>query len=176
MKLLERNPWAGLVFSCVLAIALCSSAAAQEKIKISGKGTYAALQRMSLAFDDVEGRDVFISEWEGVNWSTGEHKFMDGAEVHYVTHGDYIKGNGPFWGYIKMIHNGDTAYSKFKGMAVTTLSPLGKPITTFEGEIEGVRGTGQYEGFQGRLTFKNKMISSAIMTSEWEGWYSIKKN
>lgn len=166
----------GLLFSLVLLFALCTSSMAQEKTKISGKGTFAFTQRPMIEFDDVEGHVIFISTWEGVNWNTGEHKFMDGAEVHFISYGDYIKGNGPFWGYLKMSQNGDTAYSKFKGKTATTLSPQGKPITTMEGEIEFVRGTGQYKGIQGHSTFKNKMISSMIMTSEWEGDYFIKKD
>jgi hypothetical protein len=165
----------GLVFGLALIFGLCSSCMAQETIKVSGKGTYAWTERPTLEFDDVEGHMILISKWEGMNWSTGEHKFMDRAEVSYISYADYIKGSGPFWGYIKMSQNGDVVYSKFKGKSTTVLSPKGKPIMTLEGEIEIVRGTGQYIGIQGHMKFKNQMISSTIMMSEWEGEYSIKK-
>lgn len=165
----------GLLFSLALIFGLCVSSTAQERIKISGKGTYAYTERPTIAFDDVEGHMILISKWEGMNWSTGEHKFMDRAEVSFISYADYIKGNGPFWGYIKMAQNGDVVYSKFKGKATTTLSPKGKPIMTLEGEMELVRGTGQYIGIQGSSKFKNQMISSIIMMSEWEGEYYIKK-
>jgi hypothetical protein len=165
----------GLLFSLALIFGLCASSTAQEMIKISGKGTYAWTERPTLGFDDVEGHMILISKWEGMNWSTGEHKFMDRAEVSFISYADYVKGNGPFWGYIKMSQNGDVVYSKFKGKATTALSPKGKPIMTFEGEIEIVRGTGQYIGIQGKMKFKNQMISSTIQMSEWEGEYYIKK-
>jgi hypothetical protein len=165
----------GLLFSLALIFGLCVSSTAQEMIKFSGKGTYAYTERPTIAFDDVEGHMILISKWEGMNWSTGEHKFMDGAEVSFIVYADYIKGNGPFWGYIKMSQNGDVVYSKLKGKTTTALSPKGKPIMTFEGGIEMVRGTGQYIGIQGSMKFKNRMISSTIMMGEWEGEYYIKK-
>ncbi|MCJ7643218.1 MAG: hypothetical protein MUP28_01925 [Candidatus Aminicenantes bacterium] len=175
MHIFKPKPWMGLLFSLALIFGLCVSSTAQERIKISGKGTYAYTERPTIAFDDVEGHMILISKWEGMNWSTGEHKFMDRAEVSFISCADYIKGNGPFWGYIKMSQNGDVVYSKFKGKATTTLSPKGKPIMTLEGEMELVRGTGQYIGIQGSSKFKNQMISSIIMMSEWEGEYYIKK-
>jgi len=175
MHIFKPKPWMGVLFSLALIFGLCVSSTAQEKIKISGKGTYAYTERPTMAFDDVEGHMILMSKWEGMNWSTGEHKFMDRAVVSFISYADYIKGNGPFWGYIKMSQDGDAIYSKFKGKATTTLSPKGKPIMTFESEIEIVRGTGQYTGIQGSMKSKNQMISSTIQMAEWEGEYSIKK-
>jgi hypothetical protein len=175
MHIFKAKPWMGVLFSLALIFGLCVSSTAQEKIKVSGKGTYAYTERPAITFDDVEGHMILLSKWEGMNWSTGEHKFMDRAEVSFIVYADYIKGSGPFWGYIKMSQNGDVVYSKFKGKATTTLSPKGKPNMTYEGEIEMVRGTGQYIGIQGGMKFKNQMISNAIMMSEWEGEYYIKK-
>jgi hypothetical protein len=165
----------GLLFGFVLIFGLCTSSTAQEKMKISGKGTYAYTERPALTFDDVEGHLILISKWEGMNWSTGENKFMDRAEVSFISYADYIKGSGPFWGYIKMSQNGDVVYSKFKGKSTTTLSPKGKPIMILEAEIEIIRGTGQYLGIQGSMKSKNQMISNTIQMSEWEGEYFIKK-
>ena len=175
MHIFKSKPWMGVLFSLALIFGLCTSSTAQERIKISGKGTYAYTERPTIGFDDVEGHMILLSKWEGMNWSTGEHKFMDRAEASFIVCADYIKGNGPFWGYIKLSQNGDVVYSKLKGKATTTLSPKGKPIMTFEGEIEMVRGTGQYIGIQGSMKFKNQMISSTILMSEWEGEYYIKK-
>ncbi len=148
---------------------------AQDKIKIAGKGTFTYIDRPIFEFDDTEGHAIFISNWEGVNFSKGDNKFMDGADVVFISYGDYIKGNGPFWGYIKMSLNGEVTYSKFEGKTTTKLSPNGKPITTFKGTITFTKGTGQYKGIQGSSTFDNKMISNRIMVTEWEGKYFIKK-
>ncbi len=175
MHVFKPKPWMGLLFSLALILGLCASSPAQEGTKISGKGTYAWTERPTIGFDDVEGHMILLSKWEGMNWSTGEQKFMDRAEVSFIVYADYIKGNGPFWGYIKMSQDGDVVYSKFKGKTTTALSPKGKPIMSFEGEIEMVRGTGQYMGIQGNMKFKNKMISNTIMMGEWEGTYFIKK-
>ncbi len=175
MHIFKPKPWMGVLFGFALIFAFCTSSIAQEKIKISGKGTSACTERPTMGFDDVEGHGILLSKWEGMNWSTGANKFMDRAELSFISYADYIKGSGPFWGYIKMSQNGDVIYSKFKGKSTTTLSPKGKPMMALEGEIEIVRGTGQYAGIQGHMTFKNQMISNTIMMGEWEGEYFIKK-
>lgn len=64
-------------------------------MRISGKGTYASIMRQMVEFDDVEGHAIFVSEWEGRGWETGEHILAGETETHFISYGDYIKGNGP---------------------------------------------------------------------------------
>lgn len=152
-----------------------TSLMAQDKMNFAGQITSTYVDRPVLKFDDTEGHIIFISKWEGVNVSKGDNKFMDGADVSFVTYGDYIKGNGPFWGYAKLSLNEEEVYSKIEGKATTKLSPKGKPITTFKGTLTFTKGTGQFKGIQGTVTYENRMISKRIMVSELEGYYFIKK-
>ena len=112
---------------------------------------------------------------EGINVSTGKKKFMDGAKVVAVEFGDYVEGNGPNLGYGKMTLNGDVVFWKSEGKSITTLSPDGTPITTFEGTYTVIKGAGQYENIQGSGTFKGKLISATKAIYEWEGESFIKK-
>ena len=64
---------------------------------------------------------------------------------------------------------------KAEGKTTTILSPEGKPITTFEGIISFIKGTGKYKNIQGSGTYKGKLVSSVIIVNEWEGEYFIKK-
>ena len=166
----------GLLFGLALIFALfVSYSPAQDTVKISGKVTAAAVERPTVEFDDAEGHMIFVSKWEGVNVSTDEDKFMDGAKVVIVSCGDYVKGNGPFWGYVKMSLNGDVVFSKLKGNTTTTLDQKGRPVTEFEGGMKFVKGTGEYENIQGNGTFKSKMIATTMQKSKWEGEYFIEK-
>lgn len=175
MKILKSKSWMGVTLSLALIIVFCVTySTAQEKIKVSGKVTTAYTIRYEIKCDDTEGHSLFIMKSEGVNMSTGKDKFMDGAEHAYEAFGDYIKGSGPHLTYAKMTLNGDTVFSKLEGKTKTTISPNGKPITSVEGTMNFIKGTGRYEGIHGGGTYKGKLISN-IMVTEWEGEYFIKK-
>lgn len=176
MKIFQSKPWMLVIFCLALIFVFCvMSSTAQQKIKVSGELTTAYTIRHEIKCDDIEGHSIIIMKSEGVNISTGEIKFMDGAEYAYEAFGDYVKGNGPHMTYSKMTLNGDTVFSKAEGKTKTTISPKGKPIITVEGNVTFTKGTGQYEGIQGSGTYKGKFISSNIMVVEWEGEYFIKK-
>ena len=163
-------------FSLALIFGLyVSSLMAQEKFKIAGKATAAYTVRKVVEVGDTEGHSLYLLKNEGFNESTGEHKFMDGAEVVWFAISDYIKGNGPHTVYLKMSLNDNVVYSKAEGKTTTTLSPEGKPDTTFEGSFTFTKGTGKYKNIQGSCTYKGKLVSSVIIVNEWEGEYFIKE-
>jgi len=147
---------------------------AQNTMKVGGEGNYVNIDRPTFEFDDAEGHIIYVSKWEGMNHSEGDTDFFDGAVVHFVSYGDYVKGNGPFWGYLKMVKDGDTVYSKFEGQAKTSLSDDGTPVMLLSGSMKMIRGTGRYEGIRGSANFSNRMLSKRMMVSEWNGEYSIK--
>ena len=148
---------------------------AQQKIKFAGKTTAAYIIREVVEVDDTEGHSLYLLKTEGFNESTGEHKFMDGAETVWFGIADYIKGNGPHTVYTKMSLNDNVVYSKAEGKTTTILSPEGKPVTTFEGSLTFTKGTGKYKNIQGSGTYKGKLVSSVIIVNEWEGKYFIKE-
>ena len=152
-----------------------SSLMAQQKFKVAGKSTAAYTVREVVEVGDIEGHSLYLVKNEGFNESTGEHKFMDGAEVVWVAIADYIKGNGSHTVYTKMSLNDDAVYSKADGKTTTILSPEGKPVTTFEGSLTFTQGTGKYKNIQGSCTYKGKLVSSVIIVNEWEGEYFIKE-
>jgi len=162
--------------SLALIFGLCvSSLMAQTKFKIAGKNTTAYTLREVVEVGDTEGHSLYLLKNEGFNESTGENKFMDGAEVIYFGIADYIKGNGSHTVYTKMSMNDNAVYSKAEGKTTTTLSPEGKPVTTFKGSITFIKGTGKYQNIQGGGTYKGKLVSSVIIVNKWEGEYFIKK-
>ncbi len=162
--------------SLALIFCLCvSSSMAQQQLKIAGKTTAAYTVREVVEVDDTEGHALYLLKTEGFNESTGEHKFMDGVETVWFGIADYIKGNGSHTVYTKMSLNDNVVYAKAEGKTTTTLSPEGKPVTTFEGSLTFTKGTGKYKNIQGSGTYKGKLVSSVIIVNEWEGEYFIKQ-
>lgn len=162
----------GLVLIMVLTV---TTSMAQQKKMIAGKMTCANLTQNRIDVGDTEGHMVSFQEYEGVNMSTGKDNFLDGGQVSGMTFGDLIKGTGPHQGYGNTAMNGDVVFWKYAGKTVTTLSPEGKPIITFEGTITFTKGTGKYENIQGTGTYKGKYISKMIWKNEWKGEYIIKE-
>ena len=176
MQLLTFKRSIGLLFSLVIILALgVTTSIAQQKIKVAGEHTFAYTKQNVINVGDIEGHIIMLNEFEGVNVSTGKNKFMDGAQDVAMGFSDLVKGNGTDQGYGNFSLNGDVIFWKHQGKATTTLSPEGKPVTTFEGSWTYTKGTGKYENIQGSGTYKGRLISSKIFIIEWEGEYFIKK-
>ena len=147
----------------------------QQKTKVTGIHTCAVTKMDTINVGDTEGHIIGIGEYEGFNVSTGKNKFMDGAQDVGMTFQDLVMGNGTHQGYGNFSLNGDVIFWKSQGKTETTLSPEGKPVTTFEGSWTYTKGTGKYENIQGSGTYKGKYMSRTIWIIEWEGEYFIKK-
>ena len=176
MRILPSRRLTVLFISIALIFGLCvSSLMAQQKFKIAGKITAAYTVREVVEVGDIEGHSLYLLKNEGFNESTGEHKFMDGAETVWFGIADYIKGNGSHTVYTKLSLNDNVVYAKAEGKTTTILSPEGKPVTTFEGSFTFTKGTGKYKNIQGSCNYKGKLVSSVIIVNEWEGEYFIKE-
>ncbi len=174
MKKFKMKPGLGLFISLAFIFALSvTTSVAQPKTKIAGKITAADTKNETINVGDTEDHIISLGEGEGTNVSTGKHKFMDGAEWSSMGQFDLVKGNGTGHGYGKHAQNADSAFLKWEGQTITTLSPNGKPMITFEGTWSWTKGTGQFENIQGSGTYKGKYISRTIWTAEWEGDYFI---
>ena len=175
MRLLTSKRAMTLFVSVALVFAIAvMPATAQEKTKIAGKFTSTQTKLDTIAIGDTEGHVFSLSEYEGTNVSTGEHKFMDGAQIANVSFSDLIKGNGPHQGYVKFSQKADATFAKWEGK-VTTVSGKDAPIITFEGTFSWTKGTGQFENIQGGGTYKGQFTSKTAYTCDWEGEYFIKK-
>jgi hypothetical protein len=148
-----------------------------QKIKIAGRQEIAYTNQEIMDFGDVEGHSLVLGRLEGININTGEHKFMDSAQIAAVVFSDLIKGNGHHKGYNKIYLNEDAVFYKYEGKTTTTLSPDGESVTTMEGAFTFARGTGKYENIQGDGTYKAKLLldPNTVIIIEWAGEYFIKK-
>ncbi|MQY79126.1 MAG: hypothetical protein GH151_08030 [Bacteroidetes bacterium] len=131
----------GLFISFVLIFTLgATSSIAQQKFNIAGKMTLANTIKDTINVGDTEGHIISLSEFEGFNVSTGKEKFMDGALVFGMGFADLVMGNGPYQDYAKVSLNGDVVFYKGQAKVATTLSPEGKPVTTYEGTLSFTKG------------------------------------
>jgi hypothetical protein len=146
------------------------------KFKVAGKQTIAYTRQERINVGDNEGHILSIIEAEGVNVSTGETDYMNGAQVINIVTSDLVNFNGPIQGYSITKKKNDSAFGKFEGKITTTLSADGTPVAVIEEvHLNWVQGTGQFRNIQGAATAKGRYISTNIYLVEWEGEYWIKK-
>ena len=143
-----------------------------NKFKVAGKQTIAYTRQERINVGDIEGHILSIIEAEGVNVSTGETDYMNGAQVINIVSSDLVNFNGPIQGYSITKKKGDSAFGKFEGKITTTLSADGTPVAVIEEvHLTWVHGTGQFKNIQGAATAKGRYISKNIYLVEWEGEY-----
>ncbi len=157
----------------IIAVVVAPSAA-QEKFKIAGKMTSAETRQDTIAIGDVEGHIFSLSKYEGTNASTGENRFMDGAQLVNVASSELTNGVGPHHGYVKLIHADGTVIAQWKGR-VTTVSTKEGPLVSFEGTYSYTTGTGKFQNIRGSGTYKGQFTSKTEYTTDWEGEYWIEK-
>ncbi len=143
------------------------------KIKVSGKQTCAYNKLERTYVDDIEGHMVSYMVAEGVNVSTGEVPFFNGAQLVSIITSDIVYFNGEFQGYTKFSNKGDNLFSKFSGKITNTLSAEGNHVQSMEGTFTFIKGTGQYENIKGSGRFKGRYLTKIIYINEWEGEYWI---
>lgn len=145
-----------------------------NKFKVAGKQTIAYTRQERINVGDIEGHILSIIEAEGVNVSTGETDYMNGAQVINIVTSDLVNFNGPIQGYSITKKKDDSAFGKFAGKITTTLSADGTPVAVIEEvNLTWVHGTGQFKNIQGAATAKGRYISKNIYLVEWEGEYWI---
>ena len=96
-----------------------------NKFKVAGKQTIAYTRQERINVGDIEGHILSIIEAEGVNVSTGETDYMNGAQVINIVTSDLVNFNGPIQGYSITKKKDDSAFGKFEGKITTTLSAVG---------------------------------------------------
>jgi hypothetical protein len=154
-----------------LAVVPCT---AGEMAKIAGKMEATYVKQEPMEIGDTEEHMMALGRSEGTNVSTGEHEFMDGAQIVNISFVDLVKGSGPHRGYIKFAKDGDGVYADWEGTVTTTMSAEGTPVISFEGTFTYTCGMGQYEHIQGSGTYKGYYTSETSYAVEWEGEHSIK--
>jgi hypothetical protein len=161
-----------LVGLCVLAFGM-TSAFAQDMMKIAGKMEATYVKHEPMEVGDTDEHMMILGRSEGTNTSTGEHMFMDGAQLVNVSFADLVKGNGPHDGYIRFTKGEDAVYAKWQGTVTTMMSDEGTPMMSFEGTFTYTGGMGQYMGIKGSGTYKGHFTSETDYVTEWEGEYAL---
>jgi len=165
----------GIFFCLVFILAFCLVySSAQEKMKIGGEFTATYVTRTPQEIGDTEGHTVSLGTLEGINKSSGEQEFLDGAKILIIGMSDTTQGNGAAWGYAKMTLGDDEVFAKYKGKVTTTISE-GNPITTYEVEAKYIKGAGKYANIQGGYKAKATVISETEIAIKWGGEYIIKE-
>lgn len=165
-----------LLTSLVLALCLgATGAAAQEPTSISGKITAAYAHQDSIVVGDVAGHNMVLATSEGKNVSTGDHSFMDGAQVVNLSYSDLTRGNGPNWGYVKFIKGADTLWAKWEGKVTTVVDSEGVPSTSIEGVFSYTKGTGELRNIKGKGAYKGTFTSMTEYSVDWQSNYFIPK-
>ncbi len=175
MQTIAGKRSAVLFVSIIVIFFVLTPLIAQEKMKVSGKMTLAVTKQEMVDIGDTEDHTMALSIFEGTNFSTSTHKFMDGAHATNISFNDLIKGSGPHQAYVTVAQKDNAVIAKCEGKSRTTPSPDGTVIVSFDGTFTYVGGKGSYENIQGKGTYKGKYISKNIYTVEWEGEYFIKK-
>lgn len=146
---------------------------AQEKFSISGKGTAAFKRQERSAIGDLADHMLSLAESEGVNLSTGETPFMDGAFFDSFVISDLVKYSGPFQGYFRITRNNETIFARYEGQLTTRQEESGLPQTSLSLTFTWIRGSGPFANIQGGGRMTGQYISNIIYTFEWQGEYWI---
>ncbi len=161
-----------LTVPCAVAL-LATPLLAQDMMKVAGKMEATYVKHEPIEVGDTEEHMMVLATSEGMNTSTGEHMFMDGAQLVNSSFADVVKGNGPHEGYIKLAKGEDAVYAKWQGTVTTMMSDEGTPMMSFEGTFTYIGGMGKYMGIKGSGTYKGHFTSETDYMTEWEGEYAI---
>ena len=161
----------GMMVSIAFAISivLVAGAVAAEKGKVAERDVFYTTTYNILKVPDVEGHTIFLLEAKGI---ISNEKW--GAALAYeVFTMDLIKGAGTFQGYTQTTYpDGSTITAKFEGKS--TGGGAGTTGTaTSAGTWTYVKGTGKFQGVQGRGTFKSYVLGPSQFYSDNEGEYTL---
>ncbi|MBI3530351.1 MAG: hypothetical protein HY067_20590 [Betaproteobacteria bacterium] len=71
---------------------------------------------------------------------------------------DSVDGSGPHKGYFTFVHTGgERTYGSFEGSHKTVVKDDGSWLTTWEGKVRHLGGTGKYKNIKGTGTYKGKV-------------------
>jgi hypothetical protein len=140
----------GILFIAALLIVPATQAVAKTmKYKI-----IAPLTRMEwISVPDVEKHALILYERRGVVI------FENGETAAYHTRGtaDTIGGIGTFRGYSDILYE-DGSTTMFEYTGTLTLAP-GEKMRTIKGEGKYIKGTGRFEGIEGKSSFMGKYVT-----------------
>ena len=147
---------------------------AQQATKISGTVTGQYVKGEEFSVGDTPDHTIALSQWTGVNKSTGASPYMDGSKISEVSFYDLVKGNGNAQGYITVASGADTTMAHGEGKMITT-SAKDQAGPKHEGKWTFIYGTGKYKGISGSGTYEGASTSDTSFAVNWKGEYSLGK-
>jgi hypothetical protein len=136
---------------------------------ISGAITLKITKQEVLPVTAQSGDMLMLVETHGTNKSTN---WMDDAQVVNKEIDFLLQGNGPQHGYITFAKGDDTVDVKWSGIVSTAIAN-GQPQISFHGTWEQLKGTGKYQGIQGKGSYKGHFISQTEYVVDWIGHSSV---
>jgi len=166
---MSKSKIVGIMALIAIAIVLAGDVVAGEKGKVVAREVFYATTYHTLKVPDVEGHTNRLLEAKSIYFN---EKF--GPAVGVLTQlQDVIKGAGTLEGYNHYTYpDGSTISVKWKGESKGGgLSLSG--VATAEGTWTFIKGTGKYEGIQGRGTWKSYVLAPGQWYSDSEGEYTL---
>lgn len=150
---------ATLISAIVLALGLACSAAQAEKRELTFVKTESRIvTKSSFTLPGTNHEIVQEVQQAKPRYSGSEFQVVD--EIIY-NHADSIDGNGTHRGYFTyFLVGGDQTYGSFEGTHKTVAKDDGSWVSTYEGKVRYLGGTGKYKNLKGTGTYKGKFGSS----------------
>jgi hypothetical protein len=144
-------------------------AVAAEKGKVTYRQVFNVTTIHTLKVPDVEGHAYTLFEAKGIIFS----EKWGAAVVTMINSLDLIKGVGTFQGYTHTTYaDGSTITAKFEGKSIAAGVGLTGTGST-EATWTYIKGTGKFQGIQGRGTSKSHTVAPGQFYSDAEGEYTL---
>jgi hypothetical protein len=105
----------------------------------------------------------------GINKSTGKKDYFDGGAIVVTDVVDMVNGNGTHRGYWTVTKDGEQVTNTLNGKMTTVMAADGKtPMTTIEGKVDGLYGTGVYGTIHPIGVYKVTFTSPTDYDCEWK--------
>jgi len=131
-----------------MGILLIGNSLAGEKGKVASRIDYLATVVHTIKVPDMEDHTIWLVEAKGIYFS----EKWGNALVYQIFTWDSIKGSGPCRGYDRWAFpDGSTIDGPWEGKSTGA---------SVEGTLTLIKGTGKFEGIQGKGKFKAQMLSA----------------
>jgi hypothetical protein len=153
-----------------MGVVLVGDAVAAERGKITFRIVNYVTTVHTLKVPDVEGHANVLFEAKGITF----YEKWGPALISQIVSFDLIKGVGTYQGYSHTTFpDGSTTTAKFEGKSTATAAGLVTGIAASEGTWTFTKGTGKFEGIQGRGTFKTYTLGPGQYYADNEGEYIL---
>jgi hypothetical protein len=158
-----------VLIAFAMGIVLMADAVAEEKGKVGYRHVFYITTIHTLKVPDVEGHTNILHEAKGIVF----YEKWGSALIYQITTMDLIKGAGTLKAYTHTTFpDGSTITLKIEGKSTGGGVGVTGAAST-EGTWTYTKGTGKFEGIQGRGTSKTYILGPGQFYSDFEGEYTL---